>query len=247
MAKRKITNDIYNAVLDAFREHPGNYSAAQKLAKADPRTEGSIAYATMRKAWNIGWPEQEKKSIKAALASEALAARRLLEEQKKVTEQDALAALVSDEALIAEQARNDAITARVGETKLVRAARENAIELLTNSKELLQGFGNLAPKVTKYLENLEINDDEDVKLAAQLLWRLATSSRAATAAGMQVLQMERLLLGQPTEIIGVKDVEGISEKDALVELEEAAKAADRVRKRRERRKAREAAEAQQVA
>lgn len=232
--RRSITPDFYDALVDCFREFPGNANRVQQEVKKDPRSNGTCGWKTAHKAWNDGWPVLQLKPIKDVIHLEEVTARRLLEKERQKSEEEILAAATSDETLMREKAREDAIIARVAETRLVREARQNAIELLSNSKELLRGFGKLAPRIVRHLDKMKIETDEDVERAARVLWRVATSSRAATESGMKVLQMERLLLGQPTEIIGIKDVEGISDVDALAELDAAARAAERVRERRKR-------------
>jgi hypothetical protein len=232
--RRSITPAFYQSLVDTFREYPGNVYKVANEVKKDPRSEGTCGWKTADKAWKVGWPALQFKPIKDVLHLEELSARRQLEKERQKTEEEILAALTSDEAVMREKAREDAIVARVAETRLVREARQNAIELLSNSKELLRGFGKFAPRVVTYLQSMKIESDEDVERAARVLWRIATSARSATEAGMKVLQMERLLLGQPTEIIGVKDVSDMSDTDALNELEEAARAAERVRERRKR-------------
>jgi hypothetical protein len=236
--RRPITQDFYDAAVDAYRRFPGNHQAASEEIRNDPRSKGTCTWKTAKRAWDEGWPRYQMKPIKDVLNLEEISSRRLLEKEREKNEEQILVSIASDEALLKEKARQDAITARVSETLLVRAARDNVVELLANTKELLKGFQQVAPKVALFLETMEVNDQQQAERTAMLLWRIAISSRAAVESGWKALQMERLLLGQPTDIIGMKDVDNISDFDALKELEEAAKAAERVRERRKRREAR---------
>lgn len=231
MARRKITPEFYEALTAAFRQVPGNASEAAALVReamgstCDPRTAA--------RAWDRGWPRLELEPIAARLEKEKIAARAKLAHDDTAK---ALAAATSDEAVVREQARIDAINARTAEGRLVRVARENVLALLESSNELLEGYRLLAPKVKKLLAKMDA-DDLGITESARLLWRIAIAARASTAAGLQVLQMERLLLGQPMEIIGIRDME-LDESDVLVELEEAAEMAARIRERRGRREGR---------
>ncbi len=228
MARRKITPEFYQALVDAFRDMPGNASGAATVVKAS--LGGSCDYRTAARAWDRGWPKLELIPIAEYLEKEKIAARAKLATETAVK---ALDAATSDEAIVREQARIDAINARTDEGRLVRSARANVLALLESSEELLAGYRKLAPKVKKALAEIDV-DDLDPEKAARMLWRLAISSRAAIDAGMRVLQAERLLLGQPMEIIGIRDMD-MDESDVLVELEEAATMAARIRERRARR------------
>lgn len=197
------------------------------------RTGETCDRRTAARAWDLGWPKLELDPIAVYLDKEKIAARALLAHDDT---QAALTAATSDEAIVREQARIDAIKARTEEGRLVRTARANVLALLESSEELLAGYRILAPKVKKALSRVDVADLDPEK-AARLLWRIAISSRAAVDAGMRVLQAERLLLGQPMEIIGVRDMD-LDESDVLEELEEAAVMAIRVRERKARREGR---------
>ncbi len=228
MGRRKITPEFYRALVDAFRETPANAAEAARAVRDS--TGGSCDRRTAARAWELGWPKLELKPIAVYLDMEKIAARAKLAHEDT---QAALTAATSDEAVVREQARIDAINARTAEGRLVRTARANILELLESSEELLAGYRKLAPKVKKALAEMDA-EELGLEKAARLLWRLAISSRAAVDAGMRVLQAERLLLGQPMEIIGVRDMD-LDESDVLEELEEAAAMAARVRERRARR------------
>lgn len=232
MGRRPITPDFYASLVEAYREKPGNASGVAKLVRLDPRSKGTCSRQTARKAWVSGWPDLEFAPIREVLEKEKLAARVALELEGPSGAIVAVA--VSDDALAREQARIDAIRARTEEGKLVRIARSNVLELLTSSNELLAGYRKLAPKIKVLLEQMDA-EALGVEESARLLWRIAISARASTEAGLKVLQMERLLLGQPMEIIGVRDMDDMSETDVLEELEETAAMAARIRERRERR------------
>lgn len=247
MARRTsiATVELHAALLDVFRTLQenatgpltGGYAAAAKVAKCDARTA--------KRAFVKGWELYGLDAIRDIITAEQSAARAAIEGELS----EAAEATVAVEAKEKAAARRDAIKARAEEGKLVRAARGNVVVLLESCRDLLSAYRKLAPNVRKLVEKINIKIDaaldadegspeemlDLVERVAAVLWRLSTSSRASTAAGMQALQMERLLLGQPTEIIGVTDLDSMNEDEAIRELEEAAATASRMKARRAKR------------
>lgn len=245
MARRTAedTARLHVRLLNAFRvlqenatgPLTGGYAAAAKTAGCDARTA--------KRGFHDGWPDYGLDSIAGIIAKEQAGARAAIEGELSEAAEASVAEVAKEKAA----ARKDAIKARAEEGKLVRAARGNIVELLESGRELLAGYRKLAPRVTKLLASIDrkieaiLEDDSTtgveemldlVERTAAVLWRLSTSARASTSAGMQALQMERLLLGQPTEIIGVTDLDSMNEDEAIAELEEAAAVAARMKKRR---------------
>jgi hypothetical protein len=241
VGRRPITKAFYDAMVEVLRDNFGNFRAAQRILVKHPANKaGTCSIPTIKNAWDIGYPkyglkpikevvkeldEQEKKAARAKLNSMTI------EESKQILGLDKNA---PKDLIEKEQSREAAIIARAAEAKLVRDARNNVIELLNSSGELLAGYSALTKEVRRFLANHKIETITGAQTAIQLLWRISTTTKRATDAGMKVLQMERLLLGQPMEIIGTKDVDEISDEDALKELEEAAQAAERIRQRSEK-------------
>ncbi|HHH30691.1 MAG TPA: hypothetical protein ENK57_20435 [Polyangiaceae bacterium] len=255
MARRTAddTVKLHARLLDAFRvlqenatgPLTGGYAAAAKVAECDARTA--------KRGFVKGWPDYGLDSIADIVAAEQAAARAAIQGELSEAAEASVAVVAKEKAA----ARADAIKARAEEGKLVRAARGNIVELLENGRELLAGYRKLAPRVSKLIAAIEKKIDkllaeesettdigemlDLVERTAAVLWRLSTSARASTSAGMQALQMERLLLGQPTEIIGVTDLDAMDEDEAIAELEAAADVAKRMRARKKRRELRLAA------
>lgn len=254
MARRTAddTVKLHARLLGAFRDLQenatgpltGGYAAAAKVAECDARTA--------KRGFVKGWPDYGLDAISDIITTEQAAARAAIQGELS----EAAEATVADVAKEKAAARADAIKARAEEGKLVRAARGNIVELLENGRELLAGYRKLAPRVSKIIGRIDrkiekiLEDDSEtsveemlelVERTAAVLWRLSTSARASTSAGMQALQMERLLLGQPTEIIGVTDLDAMTEDEAINELEAAAEVAKRMRARKKKRELRLAA------
>lgn len=239
--RRIVNKSFYNVMVDAFKEYPGRISEVRKLVLDDPRNlKGTCSHQMLKTAWERGWPKLGLRPIKDVVKEleeeEKEVARTKLnsmsvEESKRILGLDKNA---PKDVIEREQSREAAIIARAAEAKLVRDARNNIIKLLNSSGELLAGYSELTKEVKSYLGSHKVNTLSEAQTSIQMLWRVAKITKNATDAGMKVLQMERLLLGQPMEIIGTKDVDEISDADALKELEEAARAAERIRQRSEK-------------
>lgn len=224
----KITQEYFDSFVDAFRETPDNFNAVAKTT--------GCTWRTARKAWEKGWPRHNFPPIKEVLELERLEARA----DRKAADDARLAELREqedvNEAQIRAQARRDAIAARAEEAKMVKAARRSAVSLLEASRKLADGVADLAPQVRDAIKTLVVSakdpDIDQIERIAKLLWRISISTRASSQTAFQILQAERLLLGQPTDIIGVTDLDRMGPDEAMAELENAAKTLERMKKRR---------------
>lgn len=226
---RRIDQDLFDDLVEAFRETPGNFNAVSKAV--------GVSWRTAKKAWLKGWPAREFGPVSKVIELEELEARA----NRAEADERKLAELKEDEAVndaaIRAQARRDAIAARSEESTMVKAARLSAINLLDTSRKLGDGIRDLAPKLRdaiKRIEFAEETDLDDIERVAKLLWRLSISTRAGASTAWTILQAERLLLGQPTDIIGLTDLDNMDEREAMKELEEAAKSFERIKERRKK-------------
>ena len=228
-----IDADRYDRLLAAFREKPENYTAAAKKA--------GVTFRTAKKAWLKGWPSKNFEPIKTIIALEHFEARAARHdtsapEHDISDEEAARARAAAKEAEERAKARRDAITARVEEAKMIKTARGSAIHLLAITKKILAGMGPLADEVHDRLTQIKLNDETtvaDLEDIARLIWRLAISTKSGTETAFKILQSERLLLGQPTDIIGVTDLDNLTLDDAIGELRDATAALKRYESRKE--------------
>lgn len=226
MGRRAITPDYYDSIVDAFREDPGNYSAAAKRA--------GIGRNTAKRAWNDGWPDKGFPPVEKTLELEQLEARK----DRAAADEARIDELREDQtvtdAAIRAKARRDAIRARGEEGRMVKAARVSAINLLESAQKITASINDIAPKVAQAVREIELEGAtvKEIDAIGRILWRLSISTRAGAATAWNILQAERLLLGQPTDIIGITDMDNLDEADAMKELEEAAKALERVKRRK---------------
>ena len=101
---------------------------------------------------------------------------------------------------------------------------------------ILRGALEMAPSLEKSIrEGKDIDGRElTVRERIEALWKLARVVKQSSEASFDVIRAERLLLGEPTEILGLKrDLDNLTEDDAIRELEEAGAMAARMRRRRD--------------
>ena len=204
--RRVIDLAFYEALTSAYLASPGNASAAARAASCDRRTA--------QRAWTMGWPRKGFAPIKQRVEDEQRAARaRLLRDadDDREAKQDATRAL-------AEQAQLDSVKSRADEGKTVRAARANALALAAATARLNRGALALARRV----ESALLNDASAVKPreAVSLLRQVAAINRESNDAARLAIQLERLVLGEPTSI-SASVVVHMTPDDARREIERA--------------------------
>jgi hypothetical protein len=125
----------------------------------------------------------------------------------------------------AEKARRDATDARVQEARLVRMARGSAGNLMASLGKMTEGVDRLCQQLDTQLKmwatpRLDPSTGLPVKMSAvelrtttQFLATLGTAVRQVNEAGAKAIEMERVLLGEPTHIVGVQNVSAMSYAD----------------------------------
>lgn len=220
-----ITGEQYRLLVRSYREEPGGVSKAAR--------EAGLSRPTARKAWTSGigvWvakgQEEAAPPIKETVEEEQKAARAsLLERQAERAVVDA------------EKARQDVIQARKQEAELVRGERANVMALIGTTGVILQGAIASAHEIQKALRTGKdpvTGKPIGLKDHVVILERIARLVRQAGESAVDVVRLERLLLGEPTEILGIRDLDSISEEDAIRELAEAGEVARRMAARRKR-------------
>lgn len=194
MANRQLTHEIYNALVAAYREKPEDHRNAAEAAK--------VNWRTARRGWEHGWtPRLEwAPAIKDVVRGEQAAVRARLADEKAQQVKGEVKAAVTTPAAIQPKAREDAIDARLQEARLVRTTRVNAIALLEIIGETMKGVVPIVPAMKQAIASM------DPLRAVGILRRLGSLMRDASECGYRALQLERLQVGAPTEIIGVASV-----------------------------------------
>jgi len=221
-----IDQQAYDKMLVAYRDKPGIARQCSFATGYDQRT--------CRRAWQTGWPARGFRPIAEVLEDEQAAARARLhaarEQELRATAGERTVQQQRDHALAAE----DAVQNRADEARMVRAARHNAMGLMAVVQRLLKGANQLAADVETHLSKQALGDGKDgtwtPSKATALFHQIASTTRAANESAKLAQSMERSLLGQPEKWVGLA-VEGMTESEAIREIELAHRAAQRARAR----------------
>lgn len=228
--KKKIVNqEVYDRLVDAFRQTEGQVAPAARMAK--------VARKTADRAYKVGYPSRELPPIKKTLELEKLRLRKDRNHQEQVAMEAAAANEAVDAQATRAAARRDAISARIEEGKMIKAARQTTIQLMESAKSIAASMNDIAPRLANAIRLLDFDvmNLKDLTIVSRLMRELSMTTRAGAATAMQILQAERLLLGQPMEIVGTIDMNNMTEKEAIAELDEAVAARERFAARQARR------------
>ncbi len=202
--KREITPDLYNRLVEAFRLKPGIYTFAARVC--------GVEHRTAKRAWMRGWASPHKKW--------AIAIKDLFEQEQEKLRADRMKAIEEQARIEEEQvlkAQEDAKTTLQQEAEGVRQARVAAMIFTKNIlPPIIRGAVALAARLETDLAKL---DDMNPTQRMLFLRNTASVINLANNAMQTALENERLRLGQPTQVIGVKAVEKMTPEEAARELE----------------------------
>jgi hypothetical protein len=239
MPQRTINNDTWQMLINAYRDRPGNATNAARLARVD--------WKTANRAWESGlhWMKQEtfRKPIRELLAEEQEQARARLamaEDHKARTIAEETAKLeASRKEQIVAKANDDRADTRVQEAQLVRLCRGSTIGLAASLAKMSKGVVDLSDRLREVLETIGNGYDKDgnprpltpleAKAAMGVIGRYATMVKQANEAAHDVVETERVLLGEPTAILGVKRIEEVTATEAEARLLAAQRAFERAK------------------
>lgn len=201
-----ITPQFYEALLAAYRAMPGNAAQAGIRAGCDWRTA--------RKGWEKGWVKEGKPwalPIEFALEEER---RQLRAARLQAAEQAA-----ADEEKTAIAARKDAVATLTEEARMVQIARANTIGVMAAIiNPLILASKVLVKQVTSAIDDEKLTPNQRIAL----LYRISQMTKQAADASRLVLETERLRLGQPTQVLGLK-IADLTPEQAAEELEHLAR------------------------
>ena len=210
--KPQITEERYNLLCEAFRQAPGNVANAARHA--------AVNWKTADVGWKRGWPKKKFPPIEQLLKEEQIQARAILQAE--------LAARRAQEQRAKEEARENAIETRKEEGLVVKIARKQSLGLLQSALQIASASSGVAGLLRDALVDaiatkrrwLQYEKDVAAGLSpvkpkgkvglsisemSYLLERAAKTNERIVATARQAMEMERLHLGQPTEIIGVAE------------------------------------------
>ncbi len=243
-ARRAHTLAFYNELVNAYAKEPENHNQVSRMV--------GCAYATAKKAWDqgisgIGGPirdvvfglqaptrglllEGRRDEVMASIVPEGLFAR-----MEREAEEAQDADLYSTKMIEAEHtakkrveqllrdAKVDAAETMAKEARLSRSARECA-ESIYDLAERIFTSGNVETLAKLVISAMSGEDGLKPSEAAKFLQTLASFGKEANTVAKLALELERLRVGKPTEIVKV-EIENLTEVDALAIIEDAAAAA----------------------
>jgi hypothetical protein len=197
MANHSITNAQYQALIESYRKDPGNVTQAARIA--------GCSRLTARRGWTDGWPLLARAPIQQIIREEQMHARAAMaDEAAKQAAMDAVQR--AEEARSdARRAREDVLRTRKQEAELVRALRGNVGALIGITGHALRGMLDQARTIEADIRSgLDPSTGKSYRLQerVRMMDALARIVQRASESAAEVVRMERLLLGEPTEIIG---------------------------------------------
>jgi hypothetical protein len=218
MARRDVTPELYNVLLAAFRERPGNfaYAAAASVGALGP--DRGCERRMAKTGWEQGWAKRHPwaRCIRVVLEEEQTAAR-----AKQLAEETAARRLADVERV---RAREQAIGVTQQEATAVKLARGNVIAVLGSVGLLAKGLRASAEKLATQLEKGEVS----AKDLGFLFKNIAAAVSSSGIALERVIKLEREVVGDPKKL--AEELAGVAEA-----LEESGdfdpkKAADEIRR-----------------
>ena len=196
----RVTQQVWDLLIEAYREDPGNHSHASRRAL--------VKRTTAKRAYEIGYPSRPWaiKPIKQLLVEDIQLARARLEleaEREELEEDQADLDAERDR----EAVRQHAITAKTQAGQLVASARAGAILGLAAAVKVATGLQKAMQRLGNELEAMA---DPAVKMTpkevgtlSSIMRRYASTLRELNASGQLAMEMERLRLGEPSQIVGL--------------------------------------------
>ena len=212
MPKMPITKELYSKLVDGFRLHGLNYAAVARHAGCDRRTS--------KRGWERGWPQRNEHwgPIRAKIEAELSATRAA--QATIENKQD------YSEAAERKKAQQDAIQARGQEAQLVRIARADVTQGLAAVARLMPGLQTWAQEAA---EKFKTQKPKSIQEVTKMLESFSRIIERLSGAADKAMAMERRLLGEPEQIIGMQLPE-LTVSQSLDYIDAASRAVERARK-----------------
>lgn len=197
MARRAISSEMYGKLVEAFFKYGQNWRACGAYAGVDARTA--------KIGWEKGWPAKGLPPIEDQIALKNVQARvaRAEAAQKQAEEETARLKKAQDDAIETEKDEVEMLTSlrKVLVAMSGGALKRLAIIAVEMSDEVLQDHRS------GKLKNLS------VEAKSRLIARIAYIVRSTEESTRLALENERLHLGEPTAVLGLK-MESITQEEA---------------------------------
>lgn len=188
--RRKLTRELYDALLQGYRSAPGNATRASAVAGCDHR----LASRTWAEGWRgLPWA----RPIRDVLAEEAQDARALA--ARALREAEAARVRAS------EDARAESVEALAQERAILRAARSDVLAVLVLAAELVPSMRVLTRVVSEALRPGADGSLPAIQPSAALgmLTRHASLVSKGLGAAETILALSRLDRGESTQRVEV--------------------------------------------
>jgi len=239
MGLKGITEELYGRLVEAYRDIPGEaQGGVQRAAKA-----AGCDNRTARKGWEEGFARGwsgARRPIREVIWAEQEVARARLAQQQDEAQRKALEAEAMAKAETRRGAITDATDSRVEEGRVVRLLRGNALAALGNIARLNQALQKAVVSMHATVEDMVRPDPmtgrprpltpQEMRSLRDLVSATTTSLRQASDAASKAMECERLLLGEPTRIIGLQ-IQDLTWAEAQRRVDLAARAMARVQQR----------------
>lgn len=226
MGRRAITAELFNELVRAFRLQPGIYGAAARAT--------GTAHKTAKRAWLKGWESKGFPAIKDIMTEERQAVRAMaaLEETEEgLAQKREILKEFQDELhghLELEASKMHAMQVKMEELQMLGLARKNLNSSLQSMLSLAEPAELLASRLGAAIRDFATSTDnalvfgtKEYTQAHRAFRGVAMGLRDITTAVKTTLEAERLHMGEPTEIIGHKDLDEMSVEDLMAEIEQA--------------------------
>lgn len=227
MSARALPDEALQKLLESFRAAPGNVGHAAKAS--------GVHRDTARRAWEFGFPKRRgwERPMADLVREEQELARARMQELEAEIQVLAANEEARRRATAKMQAANDAAATRVEEGKMIRVAREAAARMLGGLNDLASSMPMLSAKIAESIETFvtqqQTLDLGQIQALLNVYKVLTAGIRQANEAAHAALQMERLLLGEPTAIIGHAHLMDVTQEEAEARIERARKAMERAK------------------
>jgi len=177
--------------------------------------EARTDWRTAKRAWHLGWPGRvfsplyAGQPMKEIVEQEQVVARGRMKELEAETARLQAALESRRKADLTDKARNDATESRVAEGQMVRLARGAATQLLGTLMRQAAGASKIGARIQQELDKMasdtvRLLTPADVERMVRMTATLTGSLRQINDAAARSMEMERMLLGEPTKIIGIQ-------------------------------------------
>jgi len=213
MPRRVITREFYDRVFAEYRKTPGAHSAVANRAKTDART--------CRRLWEDGIktrgldPEMAK-PMSVAIQEEQERAHALFASEQAVAIRAQAEAEARQRREIREKGEEDRAKERAEDASLVRLAKADCMMLLQTIAQTSKSLAKLGASIGATAAQYTALDPatgqprallpNELRTAVSLVSTFTAATKTVVDATQRVIEMERLILGEPTSIVQHQDV-----------------------------------------